>query len=107
MSQAGEGFLDFGDTPAFPGIFDAAMSVVGTTLRAGEMVMSGRCRRAFVPIAGLHHAARVRTSGFIIEALRKRPGIRRIAYVDIDAYHGAGVFYGFADDPDVLVAVIH
>ncbi|MDH3915085.1 MAG: acetoin utilization protein AcuC [Chromatiales bacterium] len=115
MSQAGEGFLDFGDTPAFPGIFDAAMSVVGTTLRAGEMVMSGRCRRAFVPIAGLHHAARVRTSGFcvfndcavLIEALRKRHGIRRIAYVDIDAHHGDGVFYGFADDPDVLVADIH
>jgi acetoin utilization protein AcuC len=115
MSRAGEGFLDFGDTPALPGIFDAAMSVVGTTLRAGEMVMSGRCRRAFVPIAGLHHAARVRTSGFcvfndcavLIAALRKRHGIRRIAYVDIDAHHGDGVFYGFAEDPDVLVADIH
>jgi len=115
MSLAGEGFLDFGDTPAFPGIFDAARSVVGTTLRAGEMVMSGQCRRAFVPIAGLHHAARARTSGFcvfndcavLIEALRRRHGIKRIAYVDIDAHHGDGVFYGFADDPDVLFADIH
>ncbi len=115
MSLAGEGFLDFGDTPAFPGIFDAARSVVGTTLRAGEMVMSGQCRRAFVPIAGLHHAARVRTSGFcvfndcavLIEALRRRHGLKRIAYVDIDAHHGDGVFYGFADDPDVLFADIH
>lgn len=115
MSLAGEGFLDFGDTPAFPGIFDAARSVVGTTLRAGEMVMSGHCRRAFVPIAGLHHAARVRTSGFcvfndcavLIEALRRRHGLVRVAYVDIDAHHGDGVFYGFADDPDVLFADIH
>ncbi|KPK56978.1 MAG: acetoin utilization protein AcuC [Gammaproteobacteria bacterium] len=115
MSLAGEGFLDFGDTPAFPGIFDAARSVVGTTLRAGEMVMSGRCRRAFVPIAGLHHAARVRTSGFcvfndcavLIEALRRRHGLQRVAYVDIDAHHGDGVFYGFADDPSVLFADIH
>lgn len=115
MSLAGEGFLDFGDTPAFPGIYDAARSVVGTTLRAGERVMSGHCRRAFVPIAGLHHAARVRTSGFcvfndcavLIEALRRRHGLSRVAYVDIDAHHGDGVYYGFADDPNVLFADIH
>ena len=115
MSERGSGFLDFGDTPAFPGIYDAALSVVGTTLRAGEMVMEGRCRRAFVPIAGLHHAGRIRTSGFcvfndcavLIEALRRRHGLKRIAYVDIDAHHGDGVFYGFADDPDVAFADIH
>lgn len=115
MSLEGKGFLDFGDTPAFPGIYDAARSVVGTTLRAGELVMTGRCRRAFVPIAGLHHAARMRTSGFcvfndcavLIEALRRRHGLKRIAYVDIDAHHGDGVYYGFADNPDVLFADIH
>lgn len=115
MSERGSGFLDFGDTPAFPGIYDAARSVVGTTLRAGEMVMAGQCRRAFVPIAGLHHAGRVRTSGFcvfndcavLIEALRRRHGLKRIAYVDIDAHHGDGVFYGFADDPDIAIADIH
>lgn len=115
MSAEGQGFLDFGDTPAFPGIYDAACSVVGTTLRAGELVMAGRSRRAFVPIAGLHHAARVRTSGFcvfndcavLIEALRRRHGLKRIAYVDIDAHHGDGVYYGFADNPDVFIADIH
>jgi len=115
MSAEGRGFLDFGDTPAFPGIYEAARSVVGTTLRAGELVMAGRCRRAFVPIAGLHHAARMRTSGFcvfndcavLIEALRRRHGLKRIAYVDIDAHHGDGVYYGFADNPDVLFADIH
>jgi acetoin utilization protein AcuC len=115
MSDKGAGFLDFGDTPAFPGIYEAARSVVGTTLRAGEMVMAGQFRRAFVPIAGLHHAGRARTSGFcvfndcavLIEALRRRHGLRRIAYVDIDAHHGDGVFYGFADDPDIAFADIH
>jgi acetoin utilization protein AcuC len=115
MSLIGEGYLDFGDTPAYPGIYDVSRAVVGATLRAGELVMSGRTRRAFVPIAGLHHAARTRTSGFcvfndcavLIEALRRRHGLRRIAYVDIDAHHGDGVYYGFADDPDVLFADIH
>ena len=33
--------------------------------------------------------------------------MRRIAYVDIDAHHGDGVFYGFEDDPDLLFADIH
>ncbi|MGB5623422.1 MAG: acetoin utilization protein AcuC [Gammaproteobacteria bacterium] len=115
MSLIGEGYLDFGDTPAFPGIYETSRAVVGATLRAAEMVMAGAARRAFVPIAGLHHAARNRTSGFcvfndcavLIEALRRRHGLRRIAYVDIDAHHGDGVYYGFAEDPDVLFADIH
>jgi len=115
MSLLGEGFLDFGDTPAFPGIYETSRAVVGATLRAGEAVMSGQSRRAFAPIAGLHHAARTRTSGFcvfndcavLIEHLRRVHGLRRIAYVDIDAHHGDGVYYGFADDPDVLFADIH
>jgi acetoin utilization protein AcuC len=115
MSLIGEGFLDFGDTPAFPGIYETSRAVVGATLRAGEMVMAGAARRAFVPIAGLHHESRSRTSGFcvfndcavLIEALRRRHGLRRIAYVDIDAHHGDGVYYGFVADPDVLFADIH
>ena len=54
-----------------------------------------------MPIAGLHHAARDRAAGFCvfndcgiaIEILRRKHGLRRIAYVDIDAHHGDGVFY--------------
>lgn len=115
MSESGVGFLDGGDTPAYPGIFDAACVVVGTTLAAVDAVMAGDARRAFVPIAGLHHAARDRAAGFCvfndcgaaIEHLRHRHGLTRIAYVDIDAHHGDGVFYGFIDDPDLLFADIH
>lgn len=111
----GHGFLDEGDTPALPGIFDAASVVVGTTLAAVDAVMRGECKRAFVPIAGLHHAGRDRAAGFCVfndcgvavEHLRKQYGLQRIAYVDIDAHHGDGVFYGFEDDPDALFADIH
>ena len=114
-SAEGQGYLDDGDTPAIAGIFDAASDVVGTTLAAVNAVMQGDCRRAFVPIAGLHHAARDRAAGFCVfndcgvavEYLRKHHGLRRIAYVDIDAHHGDGVFYGFVDDPDLLFADIH
>jgi len=115
MSAEGVGFLDEGDTPAVPGIFGAASDVVGTTLAAVDAVMRGDAKRAFVPIAGLHHAARDGAAGFCVfndcgvaaEYLRKEFGLQRIAYVDIDAHHGDGVFYGFADDPDLIFADIH
>jgi acetoin utilization protein AcuC len=77
--------------------------------------MSGKARRAFIPIAGLHHASRTGAAGFCtfndcgiaIEVLRRMHGLKRVAYVDIDAHHGDGVFYGFIDDPDLLFADIH
>ncbi len=114
-SEEGIGFLDDGDTPAFPGIFEIAADVVGTTLAAVDAVMLGETRRAFVPIAGLHHAGRSHAAGFCvfndcgvaIEYLRHKYGLKRVAYVDIDAHHGDGVFYGFEDDPDLLFADIH
>jgi acetoin utilization protein AcuC len=111
----GFGFLDAGDTPAVPGVFDVAAAVVGTTLAAVDAVLAGEVRRAFVPIAGLHHAARDAAAGFCvfndcgvaIEHLRKRHGLSRVAYVDIDAHHGDGVFYSFEDDPELIFADIH
>jgi acetoin utilization protein AcuC len=114
-SAEGRGFLDQGDTPAMPGIFNAASSVVGTTLAAVDAVMEDRARRAFTPIAGLHHAGRGHAAGFCVfndcgvaaEYLRSRYGLERIAYVDIDAHHGDGVFYGFEADPCLLFADIH
>lgn len=114
-SATGEGFLDGGDTPAFPGVYEASASVVGATLLAVRTLMRGETRRAFVPIAGLHHAGRDRAAGFCvfndigvaIEILRREFGIERVAYVDIDAHHGDGVFYAFESDPGVIVADIH
>jgi acetoin utilization protein AcuC len=114
-SALGKGYLDGGDTPAFPGVFEAAASVVGATLVALEALMSGAARRAFVPIAGLHHAARAAAAGFCVfsdcgvavEQLRRQYGIRRIAYVDIDAHHGDGMFYAFEEDADLRFADIH
>jgi acetoin utilization protein AcuC len=114
-STSGHGFLDAGDTPAWRGVYEAASNVVGATLTAVDAVMGGSARRAFVPIAGLHHAARDRASGFCvfndcgvaIEHLRRNHHLQRVAYVDIDAHHGDGVFYAYADDPDLLFADLH
>jgi acetoin utilization protein AcuC len=115
QSQSGQGYLDAGDTPAFPGVYEAAAAVVGSVLDAAVRVLSGECRRAFVPIAGLHHARRDGAAGFcvfndcgvLIETLRAVHGLRRIAYVDIDAHHGDGVFYAFEEDPELIFVDIH
>lgn len=120
-SKRGGVLLDSGDTPAFKGVFEAALYTVGSTLAALEFVISGRDRsgsrveHAFNPIGGLHHAMRDSASGFCvfndigvaILAARSKYGIRRIAYVDIDAHHGDGVFYEFEDDPLLFFADIH
>jgi acetoin utilization protein AcuC len=114
-SATGEGYLDAGDTPAFKGVFEAASDVVGASLVAMEALMEGRARRGFVPIAGLHHAGRGHAAGFcvfndigvVIESLKRSHGLKRIAYVDIDAHHGDGVFYAFEDDSSVIFADTH
>ncbi|HUL12091.1 MAG TPA: acetoin utilization protein AcuC [Methylococcaceae bacterium] len=115
LSETGVGYLDYGDTPVFPGVFEAACYVVGSVLDALRFTLSGPKHRSFVPIAGLHHARRDRAGGFCvfndigvaIETLRRFHGLQRIAYVDIDAHHGDGVFYSFVSDPDLFVADIH
>lgn len=115
LSARGSGFLDHGDTPAFPGVYDVARDVVGGTLEALAAIVAGPVPRAFIPIGGLHHAARGAAAGFCvfndcaiaIEAARRVHGFERVGYVDIDAHHGDGVFYGFEDDPDVGFADAH
>ncbi|MCU7829742.1 MAG: acetoin utilization protein AcuC [Candidatus Thiodiazotropha sp. (ex Myrtea sp. 'scaly one' KF741663)] len=115
QSKSGHGYLDTGDTPAFKGVYEAACTVTGSVLNGAENILTGQHPKVFVPIAGLHHAKRDSAAGFcvfndagvLIENLRLHHGIRRIAYVDIDAHHGDGVFYAFESDPDLIFADIH
>jgi len=115
QSETGQGYLDYGDTPAVIGIYESALFVVGSTLDAVARILAGELTRAMVPIAGLHHARRDGAAGFCvfndcgiaIETLRQVYGIQRIAYVDIDAHHGDGVFYAFDDDPELAVVDFH
>ena len=114
-SRAGTGYLDLGDTPAFPGCYEISAHLVGAALEGMRRVMEGTAARTFQPIGGLHHARRAAAAGFcvfndlgvVIETLRADYGLRRIAYVDIDVHHGDGVYYAFEDDPDLVVADLH
>jgi acetoin utilization protein AcuC len=115
LSETGEGSIDYGDTPAYPGVYDASAAVVGAALEGLERVMSGEVYRTFQPIGGLHHARRGNGAGFcvfndcgvVIDTLREKYGIRRVAYVDIDVHHGDGLYYPYETDPEVFVADIH
>ncbi|MET0067809.1 MAG: acetoin utilization protein AcuC [Candidatus Thiodiazotropha sp.] len=115
QSKTGYGYLDAGDTPAFQGVYEAGCTVVGSVLDGMEQILTGSHPKVFVPIAGLHHARRDSAAGFcvfndigvLIESLRQLHGIRRIAYVDIDAHHGDGVFYAYESDPDLICVDIH
>ncbi len=115
QSRSGRGYLDYGDTPAFPGMFEATCYVVGSDLEGLTHAMNGSYPRIFVPIAGLHHARRDNAAGFcvfndagiLIETLRQVFAVKKVAYVDIDAHHGDGVFYAFESDPDLIIVDIH
>lgn len=109
------GYLDYGDTPAFKGVFEASKYSVGATLLALDMVMKGNVDHAFNPVGGYHHARKDRAAGFCvfndiaiaILHTRRSHNVSRVLYVDIDAHHGDGVCYGFYDDPSVHIADIH
>ena len=105
-------YLDRGDTPAFPGCFEASARLAGGALAALRRTLESG-RPAFHPGGGLHHAHPDRASGFcvlndlavaIAEARSK--GLK-VAYLDIDAHHGDGVMYGFYGDGGVLDLDFH
>jgi acetoin utilization protein AcuC len=114
-SERGSGLLDSGDTPAFKGCFEATSLVVGASLEACDKIMSGKIAHAFNPSGGLHHAHPERASGFCIfndpavsvNYLRKKHGVKKLVYLDIDAHHGDGVMYGFYKDPSLLDIDFH
>ena len=115
QSKFGIGYLDNGDTPAFTGMFEAACYVAGSVIDAIDQLMAAHYKTAFIPIAGLHHARRHIAAGFCvindcgiaIETLFQKYNLQRVAYVDIDAHHGDGVFYSFEDEPRLIFIDMH
>ena len=115
MSESGVGYLDMGDTPAFKGCYEASALGAGASLEAADLVMSGKVTHAMNIAGGLHHAHRNRASGFCIfndpaisiAYLKRRYGVKKILYLDVDAHHGDGVMYGFYSDPSLLDIDFH
>lgn len=108
-------FLDNGDTPVFPGVYEASALVAGAALDGLSRVMNGEFQRSLQPVGGLHHAGRDHSAGFcvfsdlgvVIDTLRATYGIRRVAYADIDVHHGDGIFYAYEEDAGLIFADVH
>ncbi len=102
------------DDPAFAGMHEASARLAAGSLLAAEAVLSGTAVRAVNFGGGMHHASRERASGFCIyndAALAVQRlldgGVRRVAYIDVDAHHGDGTQSIFWNDPRVLTISLH
>lgn len=102
------------DDPAFAGMHEAAARLAGGSLLAAQRVLEGSAVHAVNFGGGMHHAARERASGFCIYndaaiAVQRLldGGVRKVAYIDVDAHHGDGTQNIFWDDPRVLTISLH
>ncbi|UWR15344.1 acetoin utilization protein AcuC [Sulfitobacter sp. M368] len=98
--------------PVFPEIFRRPATAAGGSILAGELLRDGGV--VYNPAGGTHHGMPDRANGFcylndpVLAMLSlRRFGIRRIAFVDIDAHHPDGVEAGFGGDPDCLLISVH
>lgn len=99
------------ENPFFPGFFTTPATATGGSIAAAEQVIAGRT--AFSPAGGMHHAMPDQAHGFcffndpVLAVKRLRAEGWRVIYLDIDAHHGDGVEFAFADDPQVLTVSLH
>ncbi|MBQ0805992.1 MAG: acetoin utilization protein AcuC [Sulfitobacter sp.] len=98
--------------PVFGEIFRRPATAAGGSILAGELLRDGGV--IYNPAGGTHHGMPDRANGFCylndpVLAMKSlcHHGVRRIAYVDIDAHHPDGVEVGFGGDPDCLMISIH
>jgi acetoin utilization protein AcuC len=98
--------------PVYPEVFRRPATAAGGSILAGELLRDGGV--IYNPAGGTHHGMPDRANGFCylndpvlaMMSLRHH-GVRRIAYVDIDAHHPDGVEVGFGGDPDCLMISNH
>lgn len=114
-TERGEGYLDYGDTPARRGVFEGALARVGASLHGVDLIMEGVFAHVFNPGGGFHHARTDSAAGFCVfndiavavRYLQKRYGLERVAVIDVDGHHGDGTQSIFYEDPTVLKVSLH
>jgi acetoin utilization protein AcuC len=98
--------------PVFPEVWRRPATSAGGVMLAAALLRDGGA--VYAPAGGTHHGLPDRANGFcylndpVLAMLTMRQlGIRRIAYVDIDAHHCDGVDVAFRNDPEVLLVSVH
>jgi len=109
--QHGYAYLD-PDTSMNPRSLSAALRAAGAVVRATDLVMTGKAKRAFCAVRPPgHHATPGRAMGFCLfnnvaigamHALEEH-GLDRVAILDFDVHHGNGTEDAFHDDPRVML----
>lgn len=99
-------------------VTEAHLIACGSALLLGDCVVNGEIRNGFAIVRPPgHHAMRVvhgnrgfcniNNEAILVEYLRRRHGIKKIAIVDSDVHHGDGTQDIFYHDPDVLFISFH
>jgi acetoin utilization protein AcuC len=101
------------ENPIFAEVFRRPATASGGSLLAGRLLAEHE-GVIYNPAGGTHHGMPDRASGFcyfndpVLGILTMLDGgVGRVYYVDLDAHHGDGVEYGFADDERVLTVSVH
>ena len=99
--------------PLFPEVFRRPATGAGGVMLAADLLARSP-GVIHVPGGGTHHGLPGRANGFcylndVVLGIKvmQRAGLRRIAYVDIDAHHCDGVELAFAGDPGVRMISVH
>jgi acetoin utilization protein AcuC len=100
--------------PVFPEIFSRPATAAGASLLAGRTLASVERGVIHSLAGGTHHGRRDMAFGFcffndpVLGILAMLDGgLKRIAYVDLDAHHGDGVQDAFHHEDRVLTVSIH
>ena len=99
-------------------VTEAHLIAAGSTMQLGDSIISGEIKNGFAVVRPPgHHAMRVvhgnrgfcsiNNEAILVEYLRRRHGIKRVAIIDSDAHHGDGTQDIFYHDPDVLFISFH
>ncbi len=110
-SKSGYGMVSL-DTPAFKGMWEAALSMVHSSLSAVRIALEEGMSAGF---GGAHHASVNYGGGFCllndvavaVRWVQRSEGIDSVAIFDHDAHHGNGTMDIFYEDDSVLYVSIH
>ena len=98
--------------PIFPQMFKRPATSVGSSLLGADYVAAQG--RAYALGGGLHHGMAGFANGFcflndLVFAIRRLRalGLRRVAYVDLDAHHPDGIEVAFPDEKGLLIISTH
>jgi acetoin utilization deacetylase AcuC-like enzyme len=116
ICRSGGGLLDLEDTVVSPESYEVARLAVGGTLKAVDLVMTGKFSNAFALVRPPgHHAGPYYAMGFCVfnniavaaSHLIENFNLNRVLILDIDAHHGNGTQEIFYRSKKVLYISLH